>query len=376
MIHNQAVLVISGYNIRAVIAFCRWATAHHVQYHIVAQSSTDPIFATDYKDRVAVSRDSVNLCPAEFRSWIGELCDQHGYDRILVLPSTEFLNRFLVEHRDAIEAEDCVIPLVDKQLYETISDKQSFTALCDSYGLDIPEEFADIPEQLPFVAKPRVYSSANGKQRVPLLVHTPHDLERLCREEDTEEYFFQQFISGGSQYLLAYVGRNGNDVLFSQENLMQQAHGGSVVLAKGSDFHQSSIAGRYIEMLRGQEFFGLVMVEVRFEERHGPYYVIEANPRLWGPLQFAIDNGVDFFGAMLRDHGFDVSQPAAASRGASHYFWSGGITRASQPIAFHNYSAVEFVNEFSLLRPQDIFFRADTFDLFLEESKMELIRES
>jgi len=42
--NNQAVIVISGYNIRAVIAFCRWATAHDVNYHVVARSKEDPVF--------------------------------------------------------------------------------------------------------------------------------------------------------------------------------------------------------------------------------------------------------------------------------------------------------------------------------------------
>jgi hypothetical protein len=176
---------------------------------------------------------------------------------------------------------------------------------------------------------------------------------------------------GRSYYLLAYIQKNGADILFSQENLMQQTRGGSIILAKASDFHQTPVAQRYVEMLHDLGFTGLIMVEVRLDESDGCYFMIEANPRLWGPLQFSIDNDIDLFGAMLRDYGFEISQPKPTPLLANHYFWSGGITQESQPITYHNYSGNQFVEELPDLRPQDIFLRSDTFDLFLNESKIE-----
>ena len=365
---NQAVMVISGYNVRSVVAFCRWATAHDVNFHIIAQSKEDPIFLTDYGKRVVFTRVSPSLISEDFRSWVEDLCRQYGYGRVIVLPSTEYLNRFLLKHRDSIEAKDCILPLVDESLYGTISDKHSFTKLCQSYGLDIPEEFNCLPEQFPFVAKPRTYFSANGKQLVPQLINNQHDLESF-RGENKDEYFLQQFVRGKSLYLLAYLGRN-ETILFSQENLMQQARGGSIILAKKSNFHHEKVAGNYVAMLRDQKYFGLIMVEVRLDIANGRYYMIEANPRLWGPMQFSVDNNVDLFGAMFRDYGFDISKTTSSSFTTTHYFWSGGITQQSQPIAYHSYSADEFLKELPNIRTQDIFFRSDTLKLFLEESEM------
>ena len=369
--NNQAVIVISGYNIRAVIAFCRWATAHDVNYHVVARSKEDPVFLTDYKGQVAFTRNSPSLRPEQFRSWCDSLNSQYGYQRFIILPSTEYLNRFLLKHRNSIEGKDCIIPLVDERLYRIISDKQSFAKLCESYGLDIPEEFNGIPEKLPFVAKPRTYFSAQGKQLVPQLIINQHDLDKFC-DENKDDYFFQNFINGRSLYLLAYIGQNEN-ILYSQENLIQQARGGSVILAKTSNFHHSDIAKKYVRMLREQKYLGLIMVEVRLDESNGKYYMIEANPRLWGPLQFAIDNNIDLFGAMLKDYEFDIPKDtySHSPHPSTHYFWSGGLTQQSQPFAYHSYSSDELVKDFPNIRHQDIFLRTDTLNLFFKESQIE-----
>lgn len=373
---NQAVMVISGYNIRAVIAFSRWATAHNINFHIIAKSKEDPIFLTDYKERVTFTRDSSNFRSEDFRSWAENLSRQYGYKRIIILPSTEYLNRFLLEHRDSIETEHCIIPLVDIRLYKTISDKLSFAKLCQSYGLDIPKEYNCIPESLPFVAKPRTYFSSQGSQLLPQLIHNKYDLEKFCSEEETSDYFFQKFVYGRSLYLLAYITKGGvDDILFSQENLMQQARGGSIVLAKQSNFHKDEVAKCYVNMLRDQKFFGLIMVEVRLDESSGRYYMIEANPRIWGPLQFLIDNNVDLFGVMLRDYGFEIPKPPPLPHLTKHYFWSGGLSQQSQPITYHSYSSDEFVGQLPSLRPLDIFFRKDTLNIFLRESEMEVSDE-
>lgn len=363
---NQAVIVLSGYNIKAVIAFCRWATSHGVKFHIIATGPEDPIYCTEYKKHVFIERDSQLLVPKQFRSWIEMLCGKEDYHRILILPTTEYLNRFLLDHRDVIEASDCIIPLVSKKLYQTISNKHDFTALCRSYNLEIPKEYDSIPERFPFVAKPNTYLSAKGKQLVPHLIKNKTDL-KLFRNEDESDFFFQEFVYGKSLYLLAYIGIKDN-ILYSQENLIQQANGGSIILAKRSEFHNNNVADDYMRMFNDLSFTGLIMVEVRLDPVSEKYYMIEANPRLWGPLQFVIDNNIDLLGAMLHDYGFNIYQSNNKSTPTTHYFWSGGLTLNTQPVAYHSYSASDFINEFPVIRSQDIFFRKDTFKLFNRES--------
>ena len=318
---RQAVLVFSGYNIRAIIAFCRWANSVHVDFLIIAKDSSDPIFSTSYKDHVAITRDTPDLNSGKFCSWIDALSEQYSYERFIVLPSTEYLNRFLLDSRDDIERTNCVIPLTDAELYARISDKKSFVELCESYDLDIPDEYEEIPDFFPFVAKPRKYCSADGRQLAPHVIFSSNDLDRFTRDENTNEYFFQQYVIGRSLYLLAYLSIQEEEVLFSQENLMQQSLGKSIILAKCADFHKTDMAQRYVAMLKESGFTGLIMIEVRYIESSGKYFVIEANPRLWGPMQLVVDNNVDLFGAMLRDYGFSIDLSGLSQHTPNEYYF-------------------------------------------------------
>ena len=94
--NDHAVMVISGYNIRAVITFCRWAAAHDVNYHIIAKCKEDPIFYTDYKEHVAFTRDSPSLGPEQFRLWCEALCRQYGYKRIIIIFCIHFFSPYLL----------------------------------------------------------------------------------------------------------------------------------------------------------------------------------------------------------------------------------------------------------------------------------------
>lgn len=364
---QQAVLIISGYNIRAVIAFCRWADRHDVAFHIVASSNTDPILLTMYRARVAFIRSSQELRTDQFAEWTVALFSKHGYKRMLVLPSTEHLNRFLLSHRKTLEDCGCLVPLVDETLYICLSDKQSFATLCSSYGLDIPCGYDAHPPPYPFVAKPRKYLSFTGKQLIPQLINSPERFARFIHEEDEADYFFQEYVPGRSLYLLACLRKNGEAVLFSQENLMQQAHGGSIILASASDFHHTPVASRYISMLCDLKFSGMIMIEIRHDESSGRHCMIEANPRLWGPIQLPIDNGIDLFGTMLVDQGLQVASHSSSSLGNNFYFWSGGIRPEAQPISYHQYSCEQFVRDLPDLWRQDIFLREDTLELHYHE---------
>jgi hypothetical protein len=108
MSQKQSVLLLSGYNIRAVIAFCRWATAHNVNFHIIARDEFDPIFLTDYKKNILLVRDSLALQPGTLLAWVDALNGKHRYDRVLLLPVSEYFNRFLLQHREEIEGTDAL----------------------------------------------------------------------------------------------------------------------------------------------------------------------------------------------------------------------------------------------------------------------------
>lgn len=364
---NQGVLILSGFNIRAVVAFCRWAEKKDITYHIIARNKSDPIFLTDFCSSVFFTRENDTIKLEEFCGWIKSIKKNYSYDNILILPSTEFLNRFIINNRKEIEIFGGVIPLVDKKLYENISDKYSFGEICLNFGLSVPKEYRKIPEYFPFVAKPISYYSISQRQLKPYLIYNVKDMENFTKNELENEYYFQQYIEGNSLYLLANIPKNGDPVIFSQENLLQQKNGGSILLARVDEFHKTKEAKKYIDLLLKIEFYGLIMIEVRFKKDVGEYFMIEANPRLWGPAQLIVDNDVDIFGSLLRDYGFKIEDSKNNKNYNKYYFWPGGLIN-SNGFVYHNYSSDIFYDDFSSIENGNIFRRNDTINLFNQEN--------
>lgn len=366
----HAILCLSGYNPRAVVTLCRDAAARSWPLYLAARGAHDPIFRTTHAERVLVTRDTEALTLDALRGWITTLRQQHGHQRVMIAPSCEFLNRFMLRERAALEAAGAVVPLVDEALYARISDKHSFGAMCQAHGLAVPEELPQAPAGYPFVAKPLRYAGADGRQLKPYLILGPAERARFERDERATDFYFQAFAPGRSLYLLAHLGRDGRIVAGAQENLLQQKDGGSIILARRSDFHHSAEAARYLAMLREEGFHGLIMVELRQDLDSGRCVMIEANPRLWGPMQFALDNGLDLFGGLWRDAFGSEPAPRPAATpagGGAYYFWSGGLVPASQPYAFHQYDAARLLDEHAAIAACDLFDRDDTRALHLHE---------
>ena len=368
----QGVLILSGYNIRAVVAFCRWATARGVPFHLVARDPSDPIFLTDYAAQVLLTRDSPKLDLAQVLYWAGLLRTRHGYARVLLLPSTEFLNRFMLAHRAALEQAGCMVPLVDQALYCQLSDKYSFGRLCGEAGIAVPAEYNILPDHFPFVAKPRSYAGIGTRQLKPHLVYGPAERERFLSQEDSADFYYQQYVEGRSLYLLACLPRAGAPALFSQENLVQQPEGGSVILARADDFHLHADALPYLALLAQAGFHGLIMIEVR-RAADGTCYMIEANPRLWGPMQLVVDHPTGIFDAFLADYGFAtaVPEPTVATAGTAAvpcYYWSGGLQAG--PPSYHNFSAAALAAQQAAIAAYDIFQRHDSMPLYRHEQAL------
>lgn len=351
-------MCLSGHNIRAVVALCRWAARRGVPLHLAARDAEDPIWQTDHAAQVFVQRSSPALSLQELLGWIRTLRARHDHDRVVIAPSTEFFNRFLLRHRAPIEAAGGVIPLVDEALYARISDKEAFAAMCRDHGIAVPAEYPSLPNHLPFVAKPRRYLGADGQQLKPQLVLTDADRAAFEQAHAPADFFYQEFVDGQSLYLLAHIARNGEVTATAQENLMQQPRGGSIVVARGHDFHTEPDARPYVDMLVSAGFHGLVMIEVRRCVRSGRAVMIEANPRMWGPLQFMLDRNVDPFTPLLRDHGMTLPLPQTQEPALPYYFWAGGLSQ--QPCAFHNFSADDFVASYPAIAACDLFLRDDS----------------
>jgi len=366
--NHPIIILFSGYNQRAVVAFLRTLEANHLPYAIVAKSHEDTIWDTVYRANVLAVRTKKELDLDDLFACIDDVLKKTGSQAGFIAPSTEALNRFLLEHRAAFEAINCVIPLIDKDLYEKLSDKYAFCRLCEQHAITIPKESPNMEELVvPFVAKPKTYFTKNQDVFSPQLVLTETDKQTFLQTYQPTDFYYQQYITGESYYLLYYVDRQGKVYAFSQQNLLQQPHGKSIVAAKTSTVHEKPISQAYESMLLTIGFRGLIMIEIKKEG--DTYYMIEANPRFWGPSQLFVDANMNFFTAFLWDYGFKTAPPAFDKPVQTYYFWYGGmVTSGKLSMALHAPAGREILEQPVQYLQYDIYNRQDTQTLYHKET--------
>ncbi|USN95897.1 MAG: ATP-grasp domain-containing protein [Candidatus Nomurabacteria bacterium] len=360
---KKALIIFSGYNQRAVVAFLRTLAELNVDYVIIASSSKDTILSTEYKNKVIYIREQKELNKDELFKCIDLAKKKLDAKKYIVAPSTEGLNRFMLENYEEFHelGYDDILP--SKELYEQISDKYSFTQICKSYGLVIPGEYTHSNAKFPFVAKPKKYFSTNNKTYSPVFIRDEAEFSTFKNEYYTRDFYFQEYVSGDSIYILFYFYKNGRAIKLSQENLIQQPNGRSIVAAKLADIHHKKITEQYQNLFIKLQYRGLVMVEV--SRQKDDYVMIEANPRFWGPSQLFVDAGVNFFEDMLLDWGVIDSKPkhAKMNKGA-RYYWSGGVCDDISKMVFHNYDKETYLAENSVWSAYDIYNRVDTREIY------------
>ena len=374
MTMSKTFIIFSGFNPRAILTFIRTLERNSVQYAIIARDENDNILLSKYRDRVILIRDTLKLNLALIERYINQVKAAYKSDAYVIAPSTEALNRFLLDKREQLEALGCEVPLVEKNIYEDISDKYEFSCICEQAGIAVPEEYSSVEEaEIPYVAKPRSYETNDGPDSRPVLVLSKKDHKSFIDRNKTGDFYFQHYIDGRSFYLLYYFYKDGSYVTISQENFIQQSGGKSIVAAKSSNHHinKGAESAKYEKLLVEMGYFGLIMIEIR--DDGDKQYMIEANPRFWGPSQLFVDSGVNLFEAFIEDNGLTTDRPAADKfvEGVM-YYWLGGIRQEEKEgnrLDYHNYDEKRHKQELADWLKSDVYNRADTKKIFLEETR-------
>lgn len=164
-----------------------------------------------------------------------------------------------------------------------------------------------------------------------------------------------------------YISKSHGSLSFSQQNLVQQGGGKSIIAASPADIHNQQIGLKFLELFSSLNFHGLIMVEVRNSKDE--YVMIEANPRLWGPSQLFVDANVPFFEMYLKDLGFNIHIDDMKISNEVYYFWLGGFLNSmkEENITFHSIKEEDFLDDISKFSSNDIYLRRDTFHIALKE---------
>lgn len=324
---NKGFLLFSGYNLRAIIAFCRELTNYDIPFFIIAADINDLIYSSAYSSKVFIYRKSKRLIWEEINSIIKYLLQESGIEHLVIAPTSEFLNQFLLENRANFEKINCSVPLVPMELYQLITNKYSFSELCVENGIKIPVKYKPLEElRFPCVAKPQKNIGNEHKTLYPYLIYTEKEYRRFLEKEKPDEYYFEEYIEGDSYYLLMYLSQNGGTIKYSQKNILQQADGKSIVLALPAEIHLDSKFEIFETMLRKHAFYGIIMIEVRLNNNN--VVVIEANPRLWGPSQLFVDNSIGIFSQFINDTigiDNDIIREQKKTFSKKNYLWFNGI---------------------------------------------------
>lgn len=371
---KNAFLIFSGNNPRAVLSFCRFCRANDIPFYLISSGKDDFIYLTEYKEFVVYERNSRNLSTSEIIKVVEKIRAEKLSEKIVVLPSSEYLNRFLLKNKAFFEAKSILVPLVDEDIYTLVSDKFRFSELCKKFNLKVPREFdlAGIRDY-PLVIKPKVYAFENKKLDFkPKIIKSSIEMDAWLEinRGQLSKYYFQEFVDGNSIYLLFYISSDPkNHVKFAQRNQIQQPDGGSMIAAFSTDHYKLPIADHYINLLDKIGFKGLIMIELK--ENNDQYYMIEANPRLWGPSQLFVDANVPIFENFAEDCGFKLNRVKNEVYRESKYFWFGGflqcLKKGDFPV-FHNYDRHSFfIEDFSDWMNNDVYKRKDSLNAFLSE---------
>ena len=371
---KRAFLILSGYNTRALTAFMRRLSAMNVPFYIIAAYEKDFIFYTKYKKHVRAIRRKKDLLWPDLLSAIRQVRQNSAEEELVLCPSSEYINHFALRHRMQLSEAGVTLPLVSREIYELVTNKEDFSQLCSGNNLEIPKRIKSINEsEIPFVAKPKK-NIAQGRTLYPYLVLDKNMLGQFMEEENISDYYFEEYIRRAeSYYLLFYISRFGGAVSFSQKNILQQAGGKSIVYARPADLHSKEIGKRYLELLQKKNFSGLIMIELK--KRGNQYIMIEANPRLWGPSQLFVDNDQPLFDAFIYETIFNKKYAGGHQDGPlqKDYLWLGGILQniaLGQKLSRHVNSRKSTARFFSWRAlKNEVYLRKDTWPYFFKELK-------
>ena len=360
-------VIFSGYNQRAVIAFLRClAKNKYSKYVIIASSKEDSIMNTWYKKNVFCIREKKELNKDEIFTILLAIKKKYEDENMIIMPTTEALNRFLLEYNQQLEQQHIIVPLVNRDVYEKVSDKEKFWNICRKNGLLVPDniKLSDC-FMCSYVAKPKKYQTDTGKVYSPIIVTSAEQHRKFLREYNQKDFMYQEYISGDSYYLLYYFSKNGTVHSFSQINYSQQLNGKSILVAESARIHEEIITQDYCKLFHKLNFIGLVMVEVRKNEKG--YYMIEANPRFWGPSQLFVDADVPLFEEMLSDYGVNILKRKHKIKWGTKYLWAGGCPEGvfnTEKEIWINNSKLKVVDRWNEFMASDIYNREDTKEIF------------
>ena len=367
--NRRTILILADVNVRAAIATLRALNNKDLSVHLCfnARARTNRALYRRYTTNIPFYYDKTSE-----KAFINSLISiKTAIGEYILLPYGEELLRWAIKRKDDLKREGVSLPTVDFEKYILVSNKESFIDLCKNSGInvrhEIDEEWSRFKEK--FVVKPKKLIINERCLKYPVLVENRDSFQNLkVMDIDMTKHLTQEYIDGPSIYYCAYCEKGAVKLSFVQKNIVQQPAGKSVIKAVPYNLPEDMI-GKIKKMLHHVDWEGVIMIEVKEDLKTNEYYAIEANPRFWGPLQIAIDNGVNFPAALL---GLDVEKNKP--KYPIGYLWLGGyisgfFIKLQTKTNFQKFRG----NDLEGIAYRDIWLRKDTYPYFFMEQILSVV---
>lgn len=313
------------------------ARSFHEQYGVrsvvVSLTVTGPVADSTILENVVLGAEATPEDIVAAVRGVAERFGPAGADdapELLLLANTDWLVRFLVQHRAELE-QWYTVPFLDAGLLARLADKAQFAELCTELGIRTPrtvvQDFAaaaapgwtPVPVDLPFPVIAKAANSADyerlsfaGKKKV-YQVDTADELAELygtlAAAGFTGRFVVQEMIPGDDtqmRSITCYVDTKGRVTLSCCAHVLLEEHTPS-----GLGNPAAMITGRHDEMLAqathlltSTGYVGFANFDVKIDPRDGSAQFFEVNPRIGrnnyyvtaagaNPVRFLVEDRVD-----------------------------------------------------------------------------------
>lgn len=255
------------------------------------------------------SYPSPDESPAEFIRSIRQVTAELG--KSVLLPMTDVAVAEILRNREAF-LDQAEVPFAGYDKYVAASDKVNLFKLALRLGVPTPSTIfateldnrAEIAHECsklgyPVVIKPARSRLLMNNRWIRTNVRYARGDRELLQSLDDEPfrdspYIVQERIEGPGVGIFVLFNQGRAIARFAHKRIREKPPSGGVSVLCES-ISPPPVALKMAEkLLRNLDWFGIAMVEFKWDKRDDLPKLMEINARFWGSLQLAISSGVDF----------------------------------------------------------------------------------